>query len=488
MTIPRVNITELDGALGVLPSGARYPAFVGDAQAGSADVPAGYGSITALKTAFTGGAMPDIAARFIAAYGRPAVCVRTGVTDTGAYGTVDSSGKAGTSVVTATASTYPTDDFEAHLEVVAGGTVGTAGITYRWSLDDARTQSPVTALGTATTLAFPAGGVSLSLAAGTLVAGDIVRVRTTGPQPDAADITTALTALKQSALPIDCVVVCAPLDGTLFDAVDTAIAGFFTAGKPVYWMGSFRIPDVDETEADYAIAFAAAFGSRATTAGAVVSGSCAPTSSLTGRAIQRSALWALAPLQASVDDHINIAELGAGLIAGVSLADSLGNPLYHDEYLNPGLDDARSMVLRTWADEPGTYCNRPRLLSSASSDYQLIPHRRVANVARRTLAQYFRRRLSKPIQVDAVTGYILESEAIEIENGAHNALVAVLGAAPKVSGGGFPKGRFVQLSRTDNLLSTKTMTVAAKIIPLAYPETVNVELGFYNPALQLVSV
>ena len=49
---------------------------------------------------------------------------------------------------------------------------------------------------------------------------------------------------------------------------------------------------------------------------------------------------------------------------------------------------------------------------------------------------------------------------------------------PKASGVGFT------LSRTDNLLSTKTMNCTCRIVPLAYPEFIEAEIGFENPAIQ----
>jgi hypothetical protein len=46
----------------------------------------------------------------------------------------------------------------------------------------------------------------------------------------------------------------------------------------------------------------------------------------------------------------------------------------------------------------------------------------------------------------------------------------------------------VTISRTDNLLSTKTLTVQATVTPLAYPKLINLNIGFRNPALQTVAV
>jgi hypothetical protein len=90
---------------------------------------------------------------------------------------------------------------------------------------------------------------------------------------------------------------------------------------------------------------------------------------------------------------------------------------------------------------------------------------------------YFIRRLNRPVRVDTSTGFILEADAVEIEAGATETLRAALLAKPKASG-----VQFI-LSRVDNVLATKTLTGRARVIPLAYPEFIEIEVGFYNPAL-----
>jgi hypothetical protein len=203
------------------------------------------------------------------------------------------------------------------------------------------------------------------------------------------------------------------------------------------------------------------------------------TSSASGRKYLRPYAFVEAARQASVSEEINTADVNLGPIVGFSIRDANGNAKHHDESLNPGLDDARFCVARTWEGLQGVYCNRPRLFSAAGSDFQLLTHRRVMNLAHETLRAYFLRRLNSPIRVNKTTGFILESEAAEIEAGALAALEAVLLAKPKAS------GCEVSISRTDNLLSTKTITGQARIIPLAYSEFIDLDLGFSNPALQV---
>ena len=103
------------------------------------------------------------------------------------------------------------------------------------------------------------------------------------------------------------------------------------------------------------------------------------------------------------------------------------------------------------------------------------------NLTELVLRNYFVRRLNRPIRVNPITGFILEADALEIEGGALAIMRSSLLAAPKAS-----DVQFV-LSRTDNILSTKTLTATARVIPLAYPEFINIEVGFYNPALSIAA-
>lgn len=477
MSQPAVQITELDGALGVLPpSAGKLYAVVGPSSGGPLNAPATYARVKDLIATFGVGPLVEAAAHYIERYGRPVLVVRTATTTAGAASAV-AEGGTGTSVVTLTGT--PTDDAEILFQALTGGTVGTAGITFRWSVDGGRTWSPTTALGTANSFPIPGSGVALAFAAGTVVAGDTASATTTAPAPNATDLGAAFDALAASAASWDLVHVAAPIDGALFDALELRLSALFSSGKERAWIGNARIPTPGETEAAYLTALTAAFGARASVFGDLCAGACKLTSSVTGRKVRRPASFAIAAREASLAEHINSADINLGPLVGVSIRDVNGNPDEHDESVNPGLDDARFTVLRTWEGLGGVYINRPRLFSPAGSDFQLLPHRRVINLAHAALRSYFQRRLNRPVRVSRATGYILEDEAVEIEAGARAVLRAVLLAAPKAS------DILFTLSRTDNLLSTRTLTGDARVIPLGYPEWVNLSIGFYNPALAL---
>lgn len=483
MTQPAVNITVLDGALGVQPSSPDgVLAVLGVSSSGPLNTPAAYRNLKAFINDFGAGPMVEAAARHIDVKGKTIIAVRTGSTVAGSVGTPALAGS-GTSVPTIAASPTPNDDYDIAIKVVAGGTRGTAGITYQYSLDDGANYSPIQSLGTATAIAVPgAGGVTVSLGVGTLVAGDLITVRTVAPNWNSTEIGTALDALRNYAGAWDEAHIVGPIDATAFDAIDTKFSGMRAAGKYHGWIGNTRVPNAGESEATYLAAMVTIFGSKSTVYGALCSGAAKVISSVSSRKYRRPVAFIAASEEAAASEEVDTADVNRGSLTGVSIRDVNGNPEQHDESVNPGLDDARFYSLRTWDDFQGVYVNRPRLFSADGSDFQLVPHLRVMNLALRVLRPYMARRLNKPIRVNKTTGHILEEEAAEIESGARQVLAAALLAKPKASDVQFA------LSRTDNLLSTKTLTGDARVVPLAYPETINLTVGFLNPALQIQAV
>jgi hypothetical protein len=481
MTLPAVTITEQDGALGVLPpSAGRLLAVVGVAGSGPIDTPATYARVKDLVSTYASGSALEAAAHYIDTYGRPVLFVRTAAAagDSGGVSAVTSTALGGTSVVTIASTPTPNDDYELVLKIIAGGTVGTAGITYQLSLDGGRTYGATTALGTANTISVPgAGGVSFALAAGTLIAGATYTARTTAPNYDSTTLGAALDALANSAANWELALFAGPLVAATFDQIETKFNAMFAAGKFHGWVGNTRVPNLAESEASYLTAMNTIFSSKVTKRGSLYSGAQKLISAVSGRQYKRPVAFSTGAREASVSEEVNIADPNLGPLLGVSIRDANGNADEHDESINPGLDDARFGTLRTWDGLSGVYVTRPRLFSAEGSDFQLMPHRRVLDLAHAVLRLYFIRRLNKPIRVDKTTGFILESEALEIEAGATSAMRSVLLAKPKASAVQF------SLSRTDNVLSTKTLTGTARVVPLAYPEAINLDVGFYNPAL-----
>jgi hypothetical protein len=485
MTIPSVVVEQQDFALGVLPpSGGRLLALVGVSSSGPANVPATFGRTKELIETYGVGPLVEAACHAIERYGRSVVIVRTGQTTEGAYGTLNDDDVAGTSVVTTDATSDPLDDYDAVVEVLLGGTIGTGPISLRWSLDGGRTWSATVSLGTANTYTIPGSQVKFNFAAGTLITGDSWTVRTTAPKWNTAELTAALTALGLTAVEWEVVSIVGDLDSAGFDAVEASMATLIAAAKYRWWIGHTRKPNVAESAATYQTSIIGVFAAKSSTYGALCASAVQLTSSVSGRQYLRPVSFIAAPREAALSEEANSASLKLGAIAAVALRDANGNPVVglHDETVWPGLDDARFYVLRTWPRRAGVYVNQPRLFSPVGSDFQLVPHRRVMNVALDVLYDYFSLRVNEPIRINASTGFILESEAIAIETEANARLRDALLNRPKASG-----ARCV-LSRTDNLLSTSELNGEARVIPLAYPRRIVLSVGFSNPALNVVPV
>lgn len=487
MSLPNVILTELDGALGILPTTAgKILSVLGVSSAGTVAAPATYARVSDLTAAFGDGPGVEAAAIMIEKFGKPVQFTRTGQTTAGSYPAGASVVRvgAGTSVATVdNVGTSPWDDYEFFIKIVTGGTVGTAGITLSWSLDGGRTFSPVTALGTAVDFTFPgSGGTMVEFAAGTLLANETVSFVGKAPKWNTTEIGAALDAVFASSVAWENAFIVGDLEAADIDVIDPKFTAALAVGKYRGWFANTRMPDVAESEATYLAALSAAFESKATVHGEICAAAAKTVSSVSGRRYRRPVAFTIAPFIQSVSEEVNVADVNLGSLPGVSIRDANGNPDEHDESINPGLDDARFTVLRTWAGLQGIYVNRPRVFSAAGSDFDIFPKRRVINITHEALRIYFIRRLNKPIRVSATTGFILEAEALEIESGARAAMRSVLLAKPKASAVQFT------LSRTDNILSTKTLTGQARVVPLAYPEFMDLSVGFLNPALQVQAV
>ena len=85
-------------------------------------------------------------------------------TNVGTYGAVDSSGVTGNVVVTMDANSHPYGTYQPYVRFLTGGIVGVDdGKQYVWSLDDGRTISDITDLGTDTSITIPGSNAKFLL-------------------------------------------------------------------------------------------------------------------------------------------------------------------------------------------------------------------------------------------------------------------------------------------------------------------------------------
>lgn len=482
MAKPEVIINIIDGALGILPTLAGgIPAIVGCATKGALDTPSSYASASALRADFGDqGIAIEYACYLIEHTGRPVVFVRAAKATDGSYGTLNDDLVTGTSAITVDSTIKPYDEYDFVFKVTAGGTIGVTGIKYQISLDGGRNFQPEAPLGTANTLTITEANIKIQFAAGTLILGDTATVRTEAPIWDSTSLGTALAALKLSTLAWEYVFVAGKCTSTNALQVDTFLIDMESNSKKYRWgLVNTRRPDEGETEAAYLSSLATAFSAVTTTRVAVCAGYAKTLSSVSRRFPKRPIAIAVGARATAVGVAVSLAQVDLGPLSGVILQDSKGNPDDHDESLYPGLDDARFLTLRTIEGFSGAFVNLPRIMAGPTSDFQRVHYRRVINTAATALRAVLVLRLHKSVRINS-DGHILEQDAVDIETAAYSAIrdaVLSTGAASSAS--------FV-LNREDNILSTQKLTGNARIVPLGYPEYIEVSLAFENPALVVV--
>jgi hypothetical protein len=208
----------------------------------------------------------------------------------------------------------------------------------------------------------------------------------------------------------------------------------------------------------------------------VAAGGCMLRSPISGQIAERSAGWPLAARIAAVPIHEDVGRVASGPLKNVlaiTRDENLGG--VGDEFAP--LDALGFSTLRTIVGLPGFYLTAGRMLVPPTSDFRHVQHRRVMDEACRLVRTLLLQRLNDDVKVSADTGFIDEVEARAIETPVNSALRTRFLVPGHVSAISFT------LSRTDNLLSTSTLTGKVRIVPLGYLRGIEVTIGFNNPAL-----
>lgn len=477
MTAPSVNFTIQSNGLGnVASSTANVVAVLGCSSGGTAAAVKGPYALTSnLVTDVGYGPGVELAANLIQS-GISTIFVKVATTTPGAASAVTHAGT-GASVMTVTGA--PVDLYDVIVTIVRAGTAGTdpePGFTV--SFDGGRTTSREIRMPTnhiysgfaATT------GVTLNFTAASLAVGDTYKFTTTPPVWAAADVATALDALKASSLNASLLYVVGAAAKADADTIATSLNAFVTRKKFERLVLEAR--DIDtgtsESEATWIAALNSDYATFLNDRVSVAAGYAIVPSSISKIAFRRS-MGQLAIVRAG------LARFGRDLGAvadGPLVPSRTGQPtseVFHDEALNPGLDSNRFMTLTSFNGRTGYYVTNANLMCGPTSDFTLLQYGRVMDRACSVADQYFTGLLGEDVRLDRKTGYILEKDAKAIETASdqkqNDALVATNNAS-------FVK---TTLSRVDNISTTKTLTVTIEILPKGYIKTVSITMTFVNP-------
>ncbi len=472
MSLPDATLSITDGALGLIAeSSTGVQVKIGNSSIGTANAVMSIGTLDLLTETYGTGPLVEAAARVLAVAGGPVICIKTPNSTPGEASAVVQDGD-GDGIVTVAGAAL--DAYTVSVEITAAADVlEDATGAFRYTLDDGLTWSAEIALPIAGTYELPATGLTLTFADAvddvTLnwVVGDLYEFTATGPMSTLEEISTAVQAAADADLDFEFIHVVGPaedIEGTAaaFAAFDILIASMETNYRFVHLI----MECADDTDANILSAFNALSSSRIS----VGAGLANISSPLSGRVFKRNAAWVQSERTSQVVVSEDCAWVGRGAVRGVVSLD-------RDERRTPGLDAGRLSTLRTHIGLPGFYITNARMASAPTSDFRYAQHRRVMDLACKTVRAAQLPYLSQSVRVDKVTGLIDERDALAIEariEGQLRAAVTQPGYASDVS---------VLVDRSVNILSTETLVVKYRVLPLGYLKHIEGEIGFTNPAL-----
>jgi hypothetical protein len=388
----------------------------------------------------------------------------------------------------------PLDAYQVAVRITTGGARGTAQFSYALGYHEdsqgavqGNFSSPAL---TAASFVIPGSGIVLAFSSDTYVLNDLYTTMCVPPSSSVGSVETAINALTADpnqweavhvvgtpSSTANAVTLEAGVDGLMQAAAVNQQYLFAVVENPT--LGTLTCPSgtivVDTADTDSVVA--AAWAAVASTDGRVTAcaGDALMSSPLTGLALRRNCAWAYtARLGASkLSEHPGKIKLGPvpNIIS-----------LYRDEFATPALDIARIVTMRTWQGRGGYYFTRGRTLATATSDYSRVMNVRVVDRAATIAVAAFTDFACDDFRADPKTGFIDERDAQLIESSVTGQLQAALMGSQGSSNDEVSDIR-ATLSRDDNLASTTTLSANITIVTKLYAETINVNIGFSNPAL-----
>lgn len=486
-----VELTILDGGGAVTVPGSNVQVVIGCSSSGTAAQVVATRSIKTLIDTFGYGPLVE-AASLVILKGGVVLAMKAATNTAGAQTAVadyDSAGggtPTGTSVVTVTGNAY--DTYQVKLLITTGGTRGTAGIKFKYSLDAGRNYSPIISLGTAVTYAIPQTGLTLAFAAGTLVAGEYYIFSTTEPLWSTGGIQACLNALQASSYATTgwgSMHITGPVSGadasTIQGYIETlatgkvftrAIIGARDANIPTGWGGA------GETESTWTSSVLTAFSAVSAKRLCICAGhynmpSAIPIAGVAYR-FRRSLSWTLAARQVQIPPQRHAGRVKDGSLQEI-VVDPTSDPadgfVYHDERLNPGFDGARFASARTRIKKKGYFLCNPNLMSDTGSVFTLLPLGNVMDIGCTIVNERGTELINEDVQTNR-NGTLTEVVALEIEQALGSAIKDNMLAEKMIS------DFTVVVDRTWNVKSTSKVKIAVTLYSRDYILEADIEIGF----------
>jgi len=478
MPIPAQRLTIRDGGLGIVePSDNRF-AYLGTAQRGPLNEVVAIGTPARAVDTYGEGPLAEAISYALEVAGGPVYAVRIASTVAGAAGAVTPT-RVGTSTGTITVAGAAFDRYEAIVEIAKSGTLGDAEFIF--SLDNGRTFSEPRVIPLGGTYAIPRTNLTLTFVPGAgpsfFQLGDRFAFASTAPYYSAVEMNAGLDAVAgylsiTPGLELDAVVLLGrhptgSAAAVLFGALATRLSGFATTHR---YMGAILDGGSGEGRAAVKTAFAAVSDNRilVTYGDAVI----ASSKGYAGfSAPLTSALVAVAARAQQALPSTDLARFADGSLPGVTAVS-------HDEFVTEEMDAAGFATLRTWPGAPGFYITNARIKSAPGSDFKYWQHRRLMDLACRTVVRAQQPFMSGGFDTNP-DGTIEETDAKMSEAGVKSALrIALLDPKNAEGRRGHVSGVGYAIDRSNNIVSSETLRTTVGITPRGYVKQITTDVGF----------
>lgn len=464
MTLAKVTVEFEDFQLGIIPPLGSAHAKIGVASSGPVGSPQTFSRLSQVPSTFAGGPLASaLAVALIEA--APVIGWRA---NGSVAGTASAVTKAGTGTSVGALSGAPTDALVARVTITRSGTIGTAGAGYLLTVNgNDATELAIPVNGA---IVLPGLGLTLTLGTGTVVVGDTYSFTATSPAASLSDVVTGLTDLLATRPSIRFVHILGAASPALFAAVDTVLQERESRNYFTHVLLEARAMNDGESMSDYITALNTLFGNVASDRIAIALDGGQVYNPLTQRVENRNSAWALTRRRATRPIGESSQRVRSGSLPGLGELTFDGN-LYGA--------NTRYASLRTIDGREGIYASDWPMMSVIGSDYDAVQAREVADEAARIGNLAFQEYLGDDIPVDALTGFILETEALALE--------AYVGGRVQAALGSNASGIRIHVDRTINILSTKSFEGDLSVIPLGYMREIRLRVGYVNPALALLA-
>jgi Protein of unknown function (DUF2586) len=454
-------------------------------------------SPTTLQQVFKGGSLCEAAALTCQA-GGTVLAIGVPIATAGTATTPVTSGT-GTALAVFTVTLDGTngawDDYYVVYKVVTGGTIGTAGITFKVSLDAGRNFGPTIALGTATSYAIPNTGVTLSVgsATHTYVAGDTVQFATIAPLWNDAGLSAAITALQASPYALagwgssHVVGVSAASDATALGNSSNGYLEVLASGYiytrvlisardaivPVAWGGAGESEQTWISSLE--TAWSAVSAKRVVaSAGYYNMPSAYPNTAAGTPAYRRSLVWADAARRVQVPPQRHGGRVRDGSLGNIVVnpsSDPTDGFVYHDERLNPSLDAARFLTARTRVKLQGFFVTNENLMSPVGSQFTILPLGNAMDLVCTVAYAQGSQVINDDLRLNA-NGTLYVADALALQNDINGAIQSNVTNQSVIS------GQSVVVDQTANVEETSTIPVTISVTPRGYASTLQETIGF----------